>query len=213
MGANPLPSVPVQIPQPLGLPKGSVRATLALFLSATMWYMVIKGQQPPTILIESVLLVVAFYFGTRSMAPAAGASAAAPGPSPPPAAPGHEPLYLPRGSVRTVLLFGFFSVIVYVWFRGGTAAIPSSMILILQVLTSYLSGFILSTLTIWRARKGEKPIRAVAWLRHGVAAASLAIVAAVCGTIVLGQPAWMPHIPDNFLAWTVAFYFGSRLSP
>ncbi len=70
-GASPvLPSpAPQKIPPPLGLPRHSVRATLALFLCGTLWYLTLTGEEIPNILWESVLLVVAFYFGVRSTAP------------------------------------------------------------------------------------------------------------------------------------------------
>jgi len=66
------PSVPpVQTPlkPPLGLPAGSVRATLAIILSGSLWYVILRGGDPPQILVDSALLVVAFYFGVRSTAP------------------------------------------------------------------------------------------------------------------------------------------------
>src|SRR2546426_610628 len=126
----PGPPAPEPLPQPLGLPRHSVRATLALLLCGTLWYLALTERKIPDILWESGLLVVAFYFGVRSTAPAAPVATAA---TTADHVGGPQPLYLPRGSIRTVLL--------------------------------------------------------------------------------LGTPAWMPNIPENFLAWTVAFYFGSRLSP
>ncbi|HYS70891.1 MAG TPA: hypothetical protein VEM95_00545 [Thermoplasmata archaeon] len=208
-GMNALgPPAPEPLPQPLGLPRHSVRATLALLLCGTLWYLALTERKIPDILWESGLLVVAFYFGVRSTAPAAPVATAA---TTADHVGGPQPLYLPRGSIRTVLLLGFFGIVAFDWYKGRT--LPDTMILILQVLTSYVAGFVLSSILIWRARRGAKPIRLVATLRHLIAIGSLGIVAAMCGTFVLGTPTWMPNIPENFLAWTVAFYFGSRLSP
>jgi len=204
------PGAPQKIPPPLGLPRHSVRATLALFLCGTLWYLTLTGGAIPIILWESVLLVVAFYFGVRSTAPTSAVPVATAG-SVVDHAHVPQPLYLPRGAVRFVLLAGFFGIVGWEWFNHGR--LPDQIILILQVLTSYVSGYILSSILIWRARRGGGPIRAVTWLRHLIAIGSLAIVATMCGSFVFGPPTWLPNIPENFLAWTVAFYFGSRLAP
>ena len=199
-----------QLPQPLGLPRHSVRAILALLLCGSLWYLAIKEQPAPDILWESVLLVVAFYFGVRSTAPIATIPLATAG-----GAVDHarapQPLFLPRGSVRTVLLLGFFGIVAFDWFKGR--ALPETMVLVLQVLTSYITGYVLSSFLIRRAQRGAKPIRGLTIFRHLLAVASLGVVGAVCGSILFGAPSWMPAIPDQVLAWTVAFYFGSRLSP
>ena len=63
-----LPTIPKTAP-PLGLPSGSVRAILALLLCGSLWYEVLKGLPPATILVESSLLVVAFYFGLYKATP------------------------------------------------------------------------------------------------------------------------------------------------
>lgn len=202
--APPTPAAP--IPQPLNLPKGSVRATLALLLCGTLWYLILNGRAAPELLVDSVILVVAFYFGVRGTAPIAPVPPPSPG-----ATTARQPLYLPRGSVRVILLFGFFAVFVLAWSRG--LAMDATMVLILQVLGAYLSGYAISSLALRRARRGQGPIRAVTLLRHLIAAAALLIVVFVCATIVFGSPAWLPALPDQVLAWTVAFYFGSRLNP
>jgi len=205
-----VPEAPQKIPPPLGLPRHSVRATLALFLCGTLWYLTLNERPIPDILWESVLLVIAFYFGLRSTAPVSTVPVATGG-SAVDRARVPQPLYLPRGSVRFVLLAGFFGLVGWEWFRRGS--LPGQIILIMQVLTSYVSGYVFSSILIRRARRGGGPVRAVTWLRHLLAAGSVGIVGAMCASFVFGQPSWMPNIPENFLAWTVAFYFGSRLAP
>lgn len=55
---------------PLGLPKGSIRAILAIMLSATACFMGISAgaYEMPEWLMTILTAVVAFYFGNRSAA-------------------------------------------------------------------------------------------------------------------------------------------------
>ena len=187
---------------PLGLPTGSVRAILALVLCGTQWYLILQGRAVPELLASAALLVVAFYFGVRSTAPVTG---------PAPAAKVRQPLFLPRGSVRFVLLGGFLAVIAYVWVLGR--AVPQELALIFQVLLSYLIGFAFAALVYRRAQKGLAPSRTASAARSGIAVVALAVTGVVCSSIASGVPAFVPEDAEKFLTWTVAFYFGSRLSP
>ncbi|HKZ64436.1 MAG TPA: hypothetical protein VJ400_08335 [Thermoplasmata archaeon] len=188
---------------PLGLPTGSVRAVLALILCATMWYLVYRGEVVPELLASAVLLVVAFYFGVRSTASPLPAVAPGQAPGVP------QPLYLPRGAVRTILLIGFLAIIVYLWI--GARAIPPEFLLILQVLASYLVGFTVSVAVNRRIQKGLGPMRGVAWVRNLLAIIALAVTGIVCISILFGFPEFVPADAEKALTWVVAFYFGSRL--
>jgi len=191
-----------KLPQPLGLPSGSVRAVIALMLSGTLWYQILNGVEPKAILVESVLLVVGFYFGVRSG-------------TGPPLAPAstegtRQPLFLPRGSIRLVLLFGFFGVIAYMWFKNR--GIPDAFTLILEVLASYIIGYVASVIVARRQKAGKKPSKSVAVFRNANAIAAMALVGYLCGTIVFTWPVFYPEHTENAMAWIVAYYFGSRLA-
>lgn len=211
MGALPatrLAAPPSALRPPLGLPSGSVRATLALVLSATMWYLVYRQVAVPGLLASAVLLVVAFYFGVRSTgSPAATAAQAAPGQT----TPVSQPLYLPRGAVRTILLGGFLTTIVYVWATGRE--IPEELVLILQVLASYVVGYSVSVAVNRRIEKGLGPNRAIRWARNLIALLALGVTGVVCSSLLFQVPAFVPTDAEKILAWVVAFYFGSRLGP
>ncbi len=199
--ATPPATPPPPAPQPLGLPRGSVRATLALILSATFWYQSLRGDAIDPLLLDAVLLVVAFYFGVRSTTPI-------PPAQPPPAT--WQPLFLPRGIVRTVLFLGFMGVIAYTFYRQG--GIESNLLLIGQVLTSYAAGYLIATVTARRYQRASGPSVAYAMFRHVVAVGALGITGVVCWSLLFGAPA-LPPISKNLLAWVVAFYFGSRVAP
>jgi len=200
-------SVPVPPKPPLGLPTGSVRAILALLLAGTLWYTILRGIPPEAILVESALLVVAFYFGVRSTSPVTPLSKLAAAPEAPKA---RQPLYLPRGFVRTILAVGFLGVIAYVVVRGGS--IDPALVLILQVIVSYVVGYAISLVLLRRARAGKELGRAARALRNLISLAAIGITAGVSWTIATGRFDLVPDYMQNGLAWTIAFYFGSRVS-
>ena len=189
-------------PPPLGLPPGSVRAALALILCGRVWYLVVKERPVPTILAESALFVVAFYFVVRSTT------------RPPAAAPSQivaQPLHLPRGAVRSILVLGFFGVIAVTWYLGRP--VPQVLNFILQVLVSYLIGVAISAVVHRIRREGGAPSRAFVVFRNVNAVASLAVTSVICASILSGLPVSLPISTENFLAGTIAYYFGSRSSP
>jgi len=193
---------PEKPPPPLGLPPGSVRAVIALILCVSLWYQVLNGADIPPILVESALLVVGFYFGVRSG-------------TGPPIAPVttegvRQPLFLPRGSIRVVLLIGFFGVIAYTRYMGR--GIPDAFLLILEVLAAYLIGYVISAIILRRRAAGILPSRKVAIFRNINAIIVIFLVAYICGVLVLSWPDFLPEQSGNALAWIVAYYFGSRLA-
>ena len=187
-------------PQPLGLPRGSVRATLALVLCGSLWYLVARGQPVAETIANAAILVIAFYFGVRSTMPAAPVGAPTT----------WQPLYLPRGTVRSILLLGFFGVIALAWYRSRS--LNPALLLIGQVLVSYVAGVALSAITSRRPRPVRGPSLAVAAFRHAIAIAAVGTTVLVCGSVLFDQPA-LPPIAQNALAWVVSFYFGSRVAP
>ena len=168
-----------------------------------MWYLIFRGEVAPPILVESALLVVAFYFGVRSSAPIVPVQEGA--------VKVRQPLYVPRGVVRGILAAGFLGVIGYVFYRDG--AIPQALLLVFQVVVSYLVGFAVSTVILRRARAGKGFGRLAAAARNVISVAVIGITAGVCAAIVIGRPELIPSYFENGLAWTIAFYFGSRLAP
>lgn len=159
---------------------------------------------------NSALLVIAFYFGVRSAAPVIPAqpTATTSMTASPPAKP-RQPLFLPRGSVRSVLALGFLGVMAYVAVRDGT--IPETLLIVFQILASYVIGYAFSLLLLRRARAGKGLSRGVSAVRNLISLVSIGIAAGVCWAIVVGRFDVLPSYLENGLAWTVAFYFGSRI--
>src|SRR3989475_11631021 len=57
---------PVPGPEPLRLPHGSVRGTIAIFVTATYGYRLLQGKLVPAVVLNAVVVVIAFYFGTHT---------------------------------------------------------------------------------------------------------------------------------------------------
>jgi len=55
-----------KVPEPLYLPRGSIRALATLAMAATCWVMLFRGQDVPEYLFGLVLTIIGYYFGSRS---------------------------------------------------------------------------------------------------------------------------------------------------
>src|SRR5207245_6293225 len=89
-----------QLPEPLRLPHGSVRGAIAVIVTAAYGYVLLQaGSAPtvPTVLVNAVVVVIAFYFGSRAVSTPL---AVQPG-QPAPTAPHHPRL------VRTLVFLAF----------------------------------------------------------------------------------------------------------
>jgi len=99
------------INETLCLPKGSVRALIAILLSATCWILVFKGEKVPNCLFSLLVAVISYYFAFRGGASLSDfssrsrkkkdefedvTSSGKP-----------KPLYLPSGFIRYFLIMGF----------------------------------------------------------------------------------------------------------
>src|SRR5258708_5449550 len=101
------PVMPARLParHPLGLPAGSVRALLTFMVLGTVWTLLLmpaeKNVKVPLYLTYLMFLVLGSYFGARGAAPKIKGLQETP------------PLYLPRGSIRLVIILGFLGVCAY----------------------------------------------------------------------------------------------------
>ncbi len=181
------------IPQPLNLPNGSVRAAMALMISATLWLVVLRGNTPPNVLVDAATLVVIFYFAVRLTGGYAMILQ-----------PPRKHRYL-HASIRFFLFLGFFAVAAYLYTQGQPIAILGRII---PVLEGYALGF-LSTLIIHRIHHNQPRPGLLFW-HHGKAAVVLAVTAALCLLFLITPPPWIPSSTESLLGPTVSFYFGSR---
>jgi hypothetical protein len=89
----------------LGLPAGSIRALLALMVLALIWTLMLLPEERkvgiPLYLFYLMFLILGHFFAAHGHSIAG-----------PTTGPGH-PLYLPRGSLRTLIIAGFLGVFAY----------------------------------------------------------------------------------------------------
>jgi hypothetical protein len=193
------------MPNPLGLPTGSVRALVALTVVAVFLMQTLRGQSAGLLLSEAVLIVLAHYFASRRVI----------------SVPRElrqdlevrgllqreaNPLWLPRNSVR-LLILGAFTVTVVVLWRRGELLRPEVFDSLFLVL-AYLTGTVFQHL---RARRGARePGR---WGRAWIHLKALVVLIACLLVALLtwaeaigGTPGW---VEQALLGW-ILFYFGSR---
>jgi hypothetical protein len=184
-------------PEPLGLPKGSVRALLAMMMAATFLLLVVRGHNVPSSLTLLLLTVIGFYFGFRTQ------SASLTDRIYDPAATREQPLRLPAGVIRTLLVLSFVVA-------GVTLASHGRLT---SVLTHLEFFFILAGLLVGHyfgraSRGGGRRRRAM--IAHVTGAVGILIAAVLMWVFLSEAFLRMPEWAVMALCGTVSFYFGSR---
>jgi hypothetical protein len=212
-----VPAAPTEPPprrrHPLGLPPGSVRALLILMIMGTIWLLLLmpeeKNIEVPLYLYYLQFLTLGSYFSARSNAPV--------GQHPP-------PLYLPRGSIRTLIILGFLGVIGHLIYLdpGGfshrqlLSATDKDATLLMPVVMigAYIVGAILAAAS-YKLFNG--PLGMPAWYSDVQAWVSLIAVLGLGIEVVLQlivfptveNPPKLPQM-QLILSAIVSFYFGAR---
>src|SRR5262245_60505436 len=102
---------------PLGLPPGSVRALLSLMTVSTVVVQTVRGQKLDVALAEALMIVLASYFATRrvvDLPPEMLAQLEHEGKLPS----DRHPLYLPKFSVRIIIILSFVGLAGYLYQHG-----------------------------------------------------------------------------------------------
>jgi len=138
--------------------------------------------------------------------------------------PGPPPLFLPRGSVRLLLLAGSIAVEVLLFRRGQLTSLDQNPgVVALLLIGGFLLGVAMNIVMTWWRERGHRPPRFVEDLRALISLAAGGILAfLVLNHMLLVVPpasidnqlaAWV-HLgqvrPEQLLAAVVGFYFGSR---
>lgn len=185
----------------LGLPAGSVRALLALGVVGTVSGLIIRdpGTPLPDHLESLLFVVIGHYFAAR------GQAVEHPDSGPP-------PLFLPRGSVRLLLVAALVTVGVLVFRQDGVQALRGLFTLILAF--AFLLGLLLARVARWVARRRTRPSRWFADLQAIVgllAVTALALQLFVGGVLPGPETLGVGRIGvEQGLAGLIGFYFGAR---
>jgi hypothetical protein len=204
--------------QPLGLPRGSVRSVLALIIFGSVLALMLLPDDRrvpiPLYLFYLMFLILGSYFGAQSHHAHLGHAGEKP------------PLYLPRGTIRVVIVLASLAVVGYGIYEYGDAFLQrlqpdltqlrGDPYLPLVVAGAFFLGLIWARITrSLFGRNGEVP----AWVQDIQAwLALLAVLGMVVDLLrlVVINPTLsddrMIHLPtwEAILAGIVAFYFGAR---
>ena len=119
----------------------------------------------------------------------------------------HEPrpLYLPRHSIRAIIVLAFVGVAVYLYREDR---LQTQTVLILGVIFAYLLGIVARALRKWWTKGTKGPaLRSFADLKALVV---LVVLTYVAVAQFLNRPDLAPQPVRNVALGLVLFYFGSR---
>ncbi len=195
-----------------GLPSGSIRSILALAIVATAGGIAVlrPNEEIPSALRDLMFLMLGHYFAVRKHAQAA------PEIGPP-------PLFLPRGSIRFLMLASFLTVAILLIRGGRPVDLKSNSSAYTMVLVAaFLLGWLSSLMTVWMTQRGHRPHRFFADLRATVALLALGVLILISWNQVFhflpirDDPLNQARIPfsrygiEYILSAVVGFYFGAR---
>lgn len=190
---------------PLGLPTGSVRALLTLIVVAVVVARVAIGKSPDPLWIETLLIALAHYFTSRrfvSLPPDVMLRLEQEGVI----AKERHPLYLPKNSIRTIIVGTFVGLGIYLY-REPRLVTPEAVAL-LSMVFAYLLGVIVRSISSWFAKRRSQPITGVWGDIKALIVLGAIVVAAVLALFDVGVQ--LPPLVDRIALGLTLFYFGSR---
>src|SRR5262245_44180752 len=190
---------------PLSLPNGSVRALLTLLVVAVVVAQVARQKEIEPLWTETLMIALAHYFTSRRFVHL------------PQEAIRHlereghieierNPLYLPRHTIRAVILLAFAGLAVYAY--QTTQLFDLRVLSTLGVVFAYRFGILARTTVNWW-NKGEESKTLRGW-EDVKAAVVLAVMLYTAGAYLAGRPEFAPHQLRNAALGLMLFYFGSR---
>lgn len=190
---------------PLGLPIGSVRALLTLFIVAVVTVSVARERDLDLIWTETLLIAMAHYFTSRRFVAL------------PPEVLRRiqqegvvdrelHPLYLPRHTIRLLILAAFIGLGVYLY-REQRLLEPRAISL-LGIVAAYVCGLIVRGISGWFGSRTTRRPSSI-WGDLKAVLVLLAVLAAGVPEL-LQMPEMLPPITHKIALGLVLFYFGSR---
>jgi hypothetical protein len=190
---------------PLGLPVGSVRALLTLFIIAVVTFSVAKGRNLDILWIETLLIALAHYFTSRRFIDLPpnllkkiqeeGLIEDEP-----------HPLFLPRHTIRFLIIAAFVSLGVYL--NRENRLLEPRAVSLLGIVAAYVLGCLVRGFGTWLGRKTNKPPSRI-W-------GDLKALAVLVAIVVVGVPELLdaevslPPEAHKIALGLLLFYFGSR---
>ncbi len=185
-----------EIPEPLFMPRGSIRALVTIIIAFASWILIFTGRNIPGYVLNLLLAMTGHYFAFRKLMRAAQSRIWDASPTI------REPLSLPSGFIRLVLIVGFTVCAVALY--HSKRLLQLEYLEFFSILFGLVAGYIFSKMV--STKEGHSFL---IWLNHvkGV----IVICASVCLCWVLlsrtePDTAYFPLVLSCF----ISFYFGSR---
>jgi len=190
---------------PLGLPNGSVRALLTLLVVGVVILQVVREREVEPLWAETLMITLAHYFTTRrfiNLAPDVIRRLQIEG---------HvetesNPLYLPRHSIRVLLIATFVGLAVYLYQKDRL--LHAQTLSLLGVILSYLLGNVMRFVLVWWT-KGRETATLRGW-EDIKAVVVLLVLLVIAGAYAADRADLVPGVLRNVALGLVLFYFGSR---
>lgn len=198
---------------PLGMPIGSVRALLTLIVLAVVLSRLARGMTVDALWVQTLLIALAHYFTSRrfvSLPPDVMVRLEQEGVL----EQERHPLFLPKNSIRTLIILAFIGLAVYLYREQGRfAEKPASDALtqgvsLLGIVFAYLLGAIARTIGGWFNRsRGTQPTGT--W---GDIKAMTVLIVLILAAIpeFIDQPLSLPPVFHQVALGLMLFYYGSR---
>ena len=195
---------------PLGMPIGSVRALLTLIAMAVVISRLARNMTVDSLWIQTLLIALAHYFTSRRFI------------SLPPDViirlehdgllePERHPLFLPKNSIRTLIVLAFGGLAAYLYSEGrlfNNEPVNHQALTLLCLIFAYLLGALARTIGGWFNRRRVTPPSGT-W---GDIKAMTVLIVLILAAIpeFQNQPLGLPDIFHQIALGMMLFYYGSR---
>ncbi len=192
---------------PLGMPIGSVRALLTLIVMAVVISRLARGQEfHDALWIQALLIALAHYFTSRrfvSLPPDVLARLEQDGIL----ENERHPLFLPKNSIRTLIVLAFVGLAVYLY-RENRLFNNQMALGLLTLIFAYLLGSLAHAVGKWFNRRRVTPPSGTWGDIKAMTVLIILILAAI--PEFLDQPLRLPDIFHQVALGLMLFYYGSR---
>jgi hypothetical protein len=194
---------------PLGLPTGSVRALLTLTCVAVVVVTTARAQPLDLFWVEALLISMAHYFTSRrfvSLPPAALRKLESDGVLERES----QPLFLPKGSIRALIIAAFIGLAAYLYQNNPEQLWSTQVMTLLALVTAYFLGAVVRAIAQFLARWRTKPPSR--WWADTKALVVLGAMAVAAIPDLVGAGGFIHEhgIIRHVALGLMLFYFGSR---
>jgi uncharacterized membrane protein YfcA len=183
-------------PEPLYLPKGSIRALTAVLTALSSWILIFNNAKIPEYIFGLLLAIIGYYFGASR-----GAGASQTTNSPPPPQTGNSFFSLAL-AIRFFLVAGFIASAFFA--LKNKSSLDSNYIQFFGVFTGFVAGYIFARIS--ETTKGRPIYNALNHIKGGTV-----IAAAIILSVMMISGSYLEHARlALFFSALISFYFGSK---